>query len=285
MRKSCVYILFISWCILFFTGCDDNNRNYESRSLLDRASRAKSLSNLKQIGMAALMYGDAYDGYYPDSLKATSFFLGGEVPKFFIAPFDQQSQPAKDITVFTEKNTSYAWLLPLVKLNKIRYPANTPAAFEKPWIFPEKTDKIAILYADGHIDTKKISGVSQMTCRQVAEILIHDLEDENLCAVILAQAEKIDLDHFGYRTVPAPPEKVIVTLTKNGTIRLNKEVVSKEELQVKLRELAANAPKPQLLVRGDGENSYAKVIELLALVRQCGFKDAILVTQPESDLE
>ena len=85
----------------------------------------------------------------------------------------------------------------------------------------------------------------------------------------------------------ALPEEnfVSVTLTKDATILLDKEVVSKETLQVKLRELAARDPKPQLLVRGDGENSYATVIELLALVRQCGFKDAILVTQPESDGE
>ena len=76
---------------------------------------------------------------------------------------------------------------------------------------------------------------------------------------------------------------ISVTLTKDGTVMLDKEVISKENLKVRLKELSARDPKPQLLVRGDGENIYAKVIELLALVRACGFKDAILVTQPESD--
>ncbi|MBE6399174.1 MAG: biopolymer transporter ExbD [Lentisphaerae bacterium] len=85
----------------------------------------------------------------------------------------------------------------------------------------------------------------------------------------------------------ALPEEnfVSVTLTKDATIMLDKEVVSQADLAARLRVLSARNPKPQLLVRGDGENSYAKVIELLALVRSCGFKDATLVTQAESDRE
>ena len=74
-----------------------------------------------------------------------------------------------------------------------------------------------------------------------------------------------------------------VTMTKDGTLMLDREVISKADLKVRLTGLAARNPKPQILVRGDGENTYAKVIELLALVRSCGFKDATLVTQPESD--
>ena len=76
---------------------------------------------------------------------------------------------------------------------------------------------------------------------------------------------------------------VSVTLTRDGTCMLDKDVISKADLELRLREMSSRNPKPQLLVRGDGENSYAKVIELLALVRSCGFKDATLVTQPESD--
>lgn len=81
------------------------------------------------------------------------------------------------------------------------------------------------------------------------------------------------------------PDKnfVSVTLTKDGTCLLDRDVVSKADLENKLREMSSRDPKPQILVRGDGANSYAKVIELLSLVRSCGFKDATLVTQAESE--
>ena len=79
-----------------------------------------------------------------------------------------------------------------------------------------------------------------------------------------------------------PEENFIsVSLTKNNTIMLDKEAVSKEELKKKLLEMSERKPKPQLLLRGDGSRSYKDVIELLALVRSSGFNDATLVTQAE----
>ena len=72
-----------------------------------------------------------------------------------------------------------------------------------------------------------------------------------------------------------------MSLTKSGTIMLDKDAVSKEDLKKKLLELSEKKPKPQLLLRGDGSQSYKAVIELLALVRSSGFNDATLVTQAE----
>ena len=81
-----------------------------------------------------------------------------------------------------------------------------------------------------------------------------------------------------------PTENFIsVTLSKDGTYFLDKEAVSKTALSEKLRALAGRTPKPQLLVRGDGKCAYEQVIELFALVRNCGFNDATLVTQAESE--
>ncbi len=80
-----------------------------------------------------------------------------------------------------------------------------------------------------------------------------------------------------------PQENLVtVELTKDGTFMLNREMISEEDLRVKLRSMASQDPKPELLVRGDGERSYKSVIELLALVRNCGFENATLVTQAES---
>lgn len=75
---------------------------------------------------------------------------------------------------------------------------------------------------------------------------------------------------------------VSVSLTKDGTIMLDKDAVSRADLVEKLRKLSQDKPRPQLLLRGDGRRSYNEVIELLALVRKSGFSDATLVTQAES---
>ena len=108
---------------------------------------------------------------------------------------------------------------------------------------------------------------------------------------LLLIAFMITMPLMEYGTSIKPPEMnseklpdenfVSVTLTKDGTIMLDKDAVSRADLQNKLKELSEKKPKPQLLLRGDGERSYKDVIELLALVRSSGFNDATLVTQAE----
>ena len=74
-----------------------------------------------------------------------------------------------------------------------------------------------------------------------------------------------------------------VSISKTGTLTLEKEVLSQEELISKLQQLKQNQPKLSLLLKADGERSYKDVIELMALIRKSGFKDVTLVTQMESN--
>ena len=72
-----------------------------------------------------------------------------------------------------------------------------------------------------------------------------------------------------------------VTITEKGTIMLENEAVTKEQLIEKLTQLKQSGSKSELLLRADGSRSYRDVIELMALIRRSGFSDVILVTQPE----
>ena len=110
---------------------------------------------------------------------------------------------------------------------------------------------------------------------------------------LLLIAFMITMPLMEYGTSINPPEMnsdklpennfVSVTLTKDGTIMLDKEAVSRNELVKLLHNMRTRTPRPQLLLRGDGSRSYNDIIELLALVRSSGFEDATLVTQAESN--
>ena len=79
-----------------------------------------------------------------------------------------------------------------------------------------------------------------------------------------------------------PDENVInLVLTKSGTFMIGQEAVDRDELIRRLEILSSQNPKPQLLIRGDGERSYNEVMELLSIARNAGFSDATLVTQAE----
>ena len=73
-----------------------------------------------------------------------------------------------------------------------------------------------------------------------------------------------------------------ITLTGSGTIMLEKDVISKDDLIAKLKLKKQDNPKLQLLLRADGSRSYKDVIDLMAAIRNGGFSDVTLVTQAES---
>ncbi|MCQ2379786.1 MAG: biopolymer transporter ExbD [Victivallaceae bacterium] len=76
---------------------------------------------------------------------------------------------------------------------------------------------------------------------------------------------------------------VVVTMTKTGTIMLDKDAVSSDELMSRLHRMKEDRPKLELLLRADGERSYKDVIDLMATMRKSGFADVTLVTQQEGN--
>lgn len=109
---------------------------------------------------------------------------------------------------------------------------------------------------------------------------------------LLLIAFMITMPLMEYGTKVSPPEMnsnelpdnnfKSISLTGKGTVLLGDEPVSQNDLLLKLRELKAENPKLQLLLRADGSCSYKDVIGLMAKIRNGGFSDITLVTQGES---
>ena len=79
------------------------------------------------------------------------------------------------------------------------------------------------------------------------------------------------------------PEKNFksITITSKGTIMFGDDAVTREQLAESLKQLKASGTKQELLLRADGSRTYKDVIELMALIRNCGFEDVVLVTRQE----
>jgi len=176
-----------------------------------RAMRASSMSNLKQLGTAILIYSDAYDAFLPDDPRLI-MTVGYVSPDVFIAPFDKVSKPLFDRKAweklsyderaqagkqFTSANTSYAFIIPSgVQWSMTYEQVKTPIAFEKPWLLPEDSDEIAVLYMDGHVEYVKFTGVSAVSCREVTEKLTVGMteKDASLRNKMLEIAGRLDVE-------------------------------------------------------------------------------------------
>ena len=74
----------------------------------------------------------------------------------------------------------------------------------------------------------------------------------------------------------------VINLTKKGTILFGREPVTHEQLGAILADLKKTDPDTKLLLRGDGEQFYKEVINLMKFIRQAGFEDITLVTSAEA---
>ncbi len=154
---------------------------------MDRAQKA-SINDLKQIGLALMMYAQdnrekfpspvarqSYNTSAPSKYSSIDVLYGFEYlsdADAYIAEFDKQSVKASFGNFDPAKNSSYAY----IGYNIIagNYGDGFPIVFEKPWLLPENWDKIAVCFADGSVRIVTIPGVSKMSCRQVVEYLLRN---------------------------------------------------------------------------------------------------------------
>lgn len=73
-----------------------------------------------------------------------------------------------------------------------------------------------------------------------------------------------------------------VSLTKDGLIEYDKQIIPREALMERLREVKAAEPDTVLLLRADGSRTYLEVMELMRDIKNSGFTNISLVTQAES---
>lgn len=106
---------------------------------------------------------------------------------------------------------------------------------------------------------------------------------------LLTQGVKIDLPKTEAKALPPDQkEPLIVTVDANGNYFLN--IASKPNQPITARVLSnlvstqlspsATAEQRPVLVRGDKNANYGKVIEAMALLQQAGAKSVGLITQP-----
>ena len=69
-----------------------------------------------------------------------------------------------------------------------------------------------------------------------------------------------------------------VTVDKDNVIYLNDVPLTLDELETRLKAMAAEDPDVPVLVRGDERNSYGDVMKIVKIVYKCKIRRMALVT-------
>lgn len=126
--------------------------------------RRQSVRQLKQLHICIRLWLDERSDRYFTSLSEFNSVMqpGG---KLFLAPFDRT--PGRSAKSFAAM--SYAYVAPGVSIDDLKLPAAVPVLFEKPDRVPD--NRIAVLYADGHVGWFQLSPPSPRTNSAVVKAL------------------------------------------------------------------------------------------------------------------
>src|SRR5262249_17406830 len=81
---------------------------------------------------------------------------------------------------------------------------------------------------------------------------------------------------------PETHNDLIVNAAANGGLSMDGKPQTAADLQARLRQVAAKDKKARVLVRGDRAAVYARVMEVMDMVRQAGLTRVVLPTDPKS---
>jgi biopolymer transport protein TolR len=80
-----------------------------------------------------------------------------------------------------------------------------------------------------------------------------------------------------------PYEGVVITLTREGAIKLNDEKAKLENFEVRLLQIYAASSRKMVMLQADKEVPYGKVIQIMDRIKGAGINNLGLIVQPETE--
>jgi biopolymer transport protein TolR len=103
-------------------------------------------------------------------------------------------------------------------------------------------------------------------------------------APLLYRGLDIDLPRTAVNTI-APEERVVLTVTRQREIFLDKEAVSMDRLALQLEMLKVRSPQVSLYLRADRQVPYGVVVGVMDTVKRAGIERLGMVTEPAAETD
>jgi biopolymer transport protein TolR len=107
-------------------------------------------------------------------------------------------------------------------------------------------------------------------------------------APLLTVGELVELPQTSSDSLPADQEPLAVIVRADGVVMIQETEIAREELVAKLRAVASAGNKSfddRIYIYGDDSAAYGEVVSVMALIRDAGFPNLALVTDPASQTD
>jgi biopolymer transport protein TolR len=103
-------------------------------------------------------------------------------------------------------------------------------------------------------------------------------------APLLYRGLDIDLPRTATNTI-APEERIVLTITRQREIFVDKDAVSMDRLEAALERLKVRSPQVSLYLRADRRVPYGVVVAVMDTVKRAGIERLGMVTEPAPETE
>ena len=123
----------------------------------------------------------------------------------------------------------------------------------------------------------------------MSEINVTPLVDVKLVLLIifmvtaprLEQGVKVDLPQVTAAALPQVSEELVISVTRDRRVYLNRYAVPLSELEPKLEQILAQRANKDVYLRADKDVAYGFVVQVMAEVKKAGIASLGMVTEPE----
>lgn len=122
--------------------------------------------------------------------------------------------------------------------------------------------------------------VSEINMTPLVDVMLVLLIIFIITVPVLTHSVRLDLPRADNAPDLIQPESVTLSITADGTIHWNEEVISEAALDSRLLASAGRQPQPEVFIRGDREVAYENVVRVMAAVQRAGIFKLAFVTEP-----
>ncbi len=77
------------------------------------------------------------------------------------------------------------------------------------------------------------------------------------------------------------PEQISLTLTQEGALYYNKDLIELTELEMRLGNLRQTDPDPSIVINADEQVPHGQVIKVMDIIRLAGIPNMAIATKPD----
>ena len=121
--------------------------------------------------------------------------------------------------------------------------------------------------------------ISEINVTPFVDVMLVLLIIFMVTAPLLTSGIKINLPESSSILKNEKKEPVTISLNKKGKIYINKKVFTRKKLITKLKDLEKVNKNLKIYVKADKSINYGKVMDLMTVINNAGFKKVALVTK------